>query len=366
MDNINPPVVTYPSNDLDDNEIIFSKGKHITVTNQFTCEPKAISFDKLKDFLNDQIVEKSKGHYWIDLQGLDENEISEVCDIMGVHNLTKKDIIKQETREKCEFFSNHIFMVINEIHYAEGSNVLVEETLNVVLFSRFIFTFHSDIMVSTYQVLRMMKYTTDEGLPNAPWMIYAYLDGIVDLYIDLVDKIMMETQSLDELVLVLSGMKQNELFTRIGLAGRRVTNLHSGVFGKSEIISVLLRDEKFIPTELLRYLRNVQDHVLRMLQKLNLTQRLLGNLNNIYMARVSLEVSDASNSVNRNMRKFTAISSIFIPMTLVTGIMGMNVRIPGMVGFPTGDSYWYFIGLMLIMLSFALTVTIIFKRIGWI
>eukprot|EP01133_Synstelium_polycarpum_P003585 gene3585-4103_t len=161
-----------------------------------------------------------------------------------------------------------------------------------------VLTFHSQGLISSSQVIRMIKYSATGSLPSAAWIIYAYLDGIVDLYIDLVDKIMMETQSLDELVLVLSGIKQNELFTRIGLAGRRVTNLHSGVFGK----------------------------------------------------RVSLEVSDASNSVNRSMRKFTAISTIFIPMSLLTGVMGMNVRLPGMVDFDGGDTYYYFIGIMTIMI----------------
>ncbi|KAF2077802.1 hypothetical protein CYY_000923 [Polysphondylium violaceum] len=343
-------------------QIIFSRGKHIVIINQRDSHHEQVTVEQLKVFLKKQIqldhlAEQQKDtenyqpepHFWIDLQGLDEDEISEVCDIMSVHPLTKKDIFRQETREKCEFFANHIFIVINEIHYADGSNVLVAGTLNMLLFNRMIFTFHNEALLSTHQVIRMLKYTQTGTIPSASWIIYAYLDGIVDIYIDLVDKIMLETQSLDELVLVLSGMKQNELFTRIGLASRRVTNLHSGVFGKSEIISVLLRDDKFIPKDLFRYLRNVQDHVLRMLQKLTLSQRLLGNLNNIYMARVSLEVSDASNSVNRNMRKFTAISTIFIPLTLLSGIMGMNVRVPGNVGFEHGDNYYFFIGIIGIM-----------------
>jgi len=362
-------------------QVIFSRGKHIVLINQKDNQHEQVTVEQLKVFLKKQIQldhlaeqqqqkdnenYQAEPHYWIDLQGLDENEISDICDIMSVHPLTKKDIFRQETREKCEFFANHIFIVINEIHYADGSNVLVAGTLNMLLFSRIIFTFHNEALLSTHQVIRMLKYTQTGTIPSASWIIYAYLDGIVDIYIDLVDKIMLETQSLDELVLVLSGMKQNELFTRIGLASRRVTNLHSGVFGKSEIISVLLRDDKFIPKDLFRYLRNVQDHVLRMLQKLTLSQRLLGNLNNIYMARVSLEVSDASNSVNRNMRKFTAISTIFIPLTLLSGIMGMNVRIPGNVGFEHGDNYYFFIGIVGIMVLFSIVVGYLFKRSKWL
>ncbi|EAL68196.1 hypothetical protein ACTFIW_003178 [Dictyostelium discoideum] len=351
---------------------LLSEGKHIFITNQTSLINELVSFEELKIFLKDQLNENNKEkmenkiHYWVDLQSLTNSEISEICDILSIHPLTKKDIIRQETREKCEFFSNHIFLVVSEIHYAPGSNVLVAGTLNMLLFPRIVFTFHQEELQSTYQVIRMMKYNQSGGLPSSGWMIYAFLDSIVDIYIDLVDKIMLETQSLDELVLVLSGIKQNELFTRIGLAGRRVTNLHSGVFGKSEIISVLLRDEKLIPIDMMRYLKNVQDHILRMLQKLTLSQRLLSNLNNIYMARVSLEVSDASNSVNRNMRKFTAISTIFIPLTLLAGIMGMNVRLPGMVGFPHGDSYYFFIGIILIMLLFSIIVGSLFKRAKWL
>ncbi|EGC29039.1 hypothetical protein DICPUDRAFT_51515 [Dictyostelium purpureum] len=354
------------------NKTILDEGRHIFITNQTTTVNEEVSFKELIEFLKEQMNDNNKDkyenkiHYWVDLQGIENDEISELCDLLSIHPLTKKDIIRQETREKCEFFSNHIFLVVNEIHYAPGSNVLVAATLNLLLFSRIVFTIHNEELLSTHQVIRMLKYTQNGGLPSSGWIIYAYLDSIVDIYIDLVDKIMLETQSLDELVLVLSGIKQNELFTRIGLAGRRVTNLHSGVFGKSEIISVLLRDEKLIPSDMMRYLNNVQDHVLRMLQKLALSQRLLSNLNNIYMARVSLEVSDASNSVNRNMRKFTAISTVFIPLTLLSGIMGMNVRFPGMVGFPGGDSYYYFIGILLIMLVFSVVVSSLFYRAKWL
>eukprot|EP01132_Coremiostelium_polycephalum_P004714 gene4714-5888_t len=369
LDVIHPPIISTRTVEKD---TLLSRGKHIVVTSQLASSSTQYTLEELKNFLKQQNDEtnsenpENKLHYWIDLQALEESEISEICDIMGIHHLTKKDIIRQETREKCEFFSNHIFIVVNELHYADGSNVLVTSSLNILLFHRLIFTIHSKGLLSTGQVVRMMKYSHTGTLPSSSWVIYAYLDGIVDLYIDLVDKIMLETQSLDELVLVLSGLKQNELFTRIGLAGRRVTNLHSGVFGKSEIISVLLRDEKFIPTDMIRYMRNVQDHVVRMLQKLTLSQRLLGNLNNIYMARVSLEVSDSSNAVNRNMRKFTAISTVFIPLTLLAGIMGMNVRIPGNVDFPNGDTYFFFIGIMGIMVLFAIVVTFLFKRAKWL
>ncbi|EGG20794.1 putative CorA family magnesium ion transporter [Cavenderia fasciculata] len=341
-------------------DIMFSREKQIVLTSQLNSTSTRITTNELVQLIKDKMhqpadnAKKDTTNYWIDLQSLSESDISDVCDLLGIHALTKKDIIKQETREKCEFFSNHIFVVVNEIHYEEGSNNLVSDSLNILLFDRFVFTFHSASLISTSQVMRMLKYSMTGTLPSAAWVIYAYLDGIVDLYIDLVDKIMMETQSLDELVLVLSGMKQDELFTRIGLAGRRVTNLHSGVFGK--------RDEKLIPQSLLRYLRNVQDHVVRMLQKLTLSQRLLGNLNNIYMARVSLEVSDASNSVNRSMRKFTAVSTIFVPLTFLAGIFGMNVKLPGM----DVDNYYSFIAIMLFMLLFGITVAFLFKRSGWL
>ncbi|GAM19108.1 hypothetical protein SAMD00019534_022830 [Acytostelium subglobosum LB1] len=350
-------------------DIMLSKGKHLVVSASDGTSTQ-YSYEDILEFFKERMSSDnndSKMNYWIEMQTLEESEITEICKTLGIHSLTVRDIIERETREKCEFFSNHLFVVVNEIHYEDGSNHLVSGVLNIILFKNMILTFHHEPLISTSQVMRMITYSPTGTLPSAAWIIYAYLDCIIDLYIDLVDKLMMETQSLDELVLVLTGMKQNELFTRIGMAGRRLVSLHSGVFGKSEIISIMLRDEKLIPSNMLRYLRNVQDHVFRMLQKLTLSQRLLANMNNIYMARMSLEVSESSNLINRSMRKFTAVSTVFVPLSLLSGIMGMNVYVPFMVGyFPGGHDYYAFIVVIIIMALFGSTTAFLFKKNGWI
>ncbi|GAM22520.1 hypothetical protein SAMD00019534_056950 [Acytostelium subglobosum LB1] len=348
-----------------DRDISLSSKKHIVVT--CSEDSKLYEFNEIIEFFKEKIHHPGdKKNYWIDFQSLENDEIMEICNLLGIHPLTQRDIIKEGTREKCEIFSKHLYVAVNELHYAEGSNHLVTGTLNIILFQNLVLTFHAHMLLSTSQVVRMIKYKEEGALSSSAWIIYAYLDSIVDLYVDLVEKIIMETESLDELVSLLSGLKQNELFTRIGLAGRRVTSLHSGIFEKSEIISVLLRDEKLIPLPLHSYLRNVQDSVVRMTQKLSLCRRLLGDLNNMYMARVSLEVSDHSNRMNITMRKFTAISSIFIPLICVTSVLGMNIKYPGMVEEDVNNNYNSFIGVMCGMIGFALISALLFKRAGWL
>ncbi|GAM25491.1 hypothetical protein SAMD00019534_086660 [Acytostelium subglobosum LB1] len=398
-----------------DNEPLLTNGKHIVLSMTSTHRSRSLTYDELMVFLKDR-ADKDIANLkdcWIDCQALDEKEINDICNELGVHYLTKKDIISQTTREKCEFFNNHVFVVVNEIHYEESSNNLVNGRLNLILFPKMMLTIHVRPLISTKQVLRMISYSptskfvhtpklggssrtststtsttsttntkgtslsvptsNDPGspqvnsLPSAPFILYSYLDVIVDIYTDLVDKIMYEIRSLDDIVMVLSGMRQEELNMRLGLASKRVTNLNNGVFGKSDIISVLLRvDERFIPKSTLRYLRNVQDHTVRLLQKLTLSQKLLSNLNNIYMARVSLEVSNSSNNIDKSMRKFTAISTIFTPVTLIAAIMGMNVRYPGIYGEPGGDNFYTFIGVLSFMALFATIIALLFKRYGWL
>ncbi|EFA81061.1 putative CorA family magnesium ion transporter [Heterostelium album PN500] len=123
---------------VENESLLLSTGKHIVLTTSGQQKAVGYTYDQIREVLCDfkqqqqqaQQNEKDKIssdrlHQWIDFQGLDERELNDICNLVGIHYLTKKDIINQGTREKCEFFQNHIFIVVNEIHYEEGSNNLV-------------------------------------------------------------------------------------------------------------------------------------------------------------------------------------------------------------------------------------------------
>eukprot|EP01113_Clastostelium_recurvatum_P007319 TRINITY_DN13402_c0_g1_i1.p1 TRINITY_DN13402_c0_g1~~TRINITY_DN13402_c0_g1_i1.p1 ORF type:complete len:481 (+),score=137.04 TRINITY_DN13402_c0_g1_i1:42-1484(+) len=306
---------------------------------------------------------------WIDFQGMELSDLQQVEQFFGLHHLTIEDILSTDTREKAERVPNHAYyyVVVNELHYKQYSNVLNEVNIVVLLFKNFLLTFHRSPVLCLHQVDRLLDFCPGKRIPSADWVLYALLDGIVDLYIMLVDQTVMEAESLDELVNVLTGVEQNELLARIGLAARRAAHLHTGLWNKREILSALMREDAPIIKDNRIYVQNVFDHVLRMFQKLKLGRQLLGSLNGVYMAKVNLELSLASNDVNIIMRKFASLSSIFLPLTLISGIFGMNVRVPGMIGEPdTPEGYGWFIGIMVFMVLLAIVIALAFRRFKWL
>eukprot|EP01112_Ceratiomyxa_fruticulosa_P009657 TRINITY_DN2528_c1_g1_i1.p1 TRINITY_DN2528_c1_g1~~TRINITY_DN2528_c1_g1_i1.p1 ORF type:complete len:473 (-),score=69.92 TRINITY_DN2528_c1_g1_i1:126-1544(-) len=303
------------------------------------------------------------GPIWIDFQGYEAADFHDIEHYFGIHHLTIEDILTHDTREKYEKVFNHDYhhVVINELHYKEYSNVLNSSNLSILLYKNFILTFHENPLLCVHQVVRMLEYCPGKRLPSADWVLYALLDGIIDLYVMLVEQTILEAESLDDLVLVLSGIEQNELLSRIGLASRRASNLYSGLWNKREILGALTREDSPISKNNKIYMQNVFDHLLRIHQKLKLARETLGSLNNIYMAKVNLELTVSSNQVNVVMRKFGAVSIIFMPLTLITGVFGMNVRVPGMIGTDLGPMNWFW-GIISFFVAFGVTIAFIFYR----
>eukprot|EP01113_Clastostelium_recurvatum_P021380 TRINITY_DN2532_c0_g1_i3.p1 TRINITY_DN2532_c0_g1~~TRINITY_DN2532_c0_g1_i3.p1 ORF type:complete len:575 (-),score=119.86 TRINITY_DN2532_c0_g1_i3:22-1746(-) len=306
---------------------------------------------------------------WIDFQGMDHADMPQIGDFFGLHFLTLEDIMASDTREKAEHVPSHAyhFVVAAEMRYKEYSNVLETVTLSALLYHNFILTFHDKPLLSLHQVMRLLDFCPDQRIPSSDWVLYALLDGIIDLYENLVSQTALEAESLDELVIVLPSSQHEEMLSRISAACRKSAKLYSSLWNKKEILTSLNRDTAPISRSTRIYMLNVQDHVLRMDQKLKLARNLLSELNSTYMAKISIELSEASNRVNIIMRKFAVISSIFLPLTLISGIFGMNVRIPGMIGFDdTPPGYEAFIALMAIMVGLAILMMIVFKIAKWL
>jgi len=192
------------------------------------------------------------------------------------------------------------------------------------------------------------------------------MDGIADIYMGMVDQVVREADSLEDLVMLLTGVDQTELLERIGYANRLAGFIKSGLYSKMEILSSLQQNEK-IPKHIQLYLQNVSDHVVRSDQKLKLARATIGSLNEAYLAKVSIELSEAANRMNVVMRRLSALSAVFLPLTLVSGIFGMNVRVPGMIGMPgTPDGFQWFVGIMIFMVLVALGIALSFKKKNWL
>lgn len=103
-----------------------------------------------------------------------------------------------------------------------------------------------------------------------------------------------------------------------------------------------------------------------MFDEIEAARETLGNLNNTYLARVSIEVAEASNGMNVVMKKFNAMAAIVLPMTVVTGMWGMNVPVPGQEGATEPPNLGWFLGITAGLVVFAIVAALLFKKIKWL
>jgi len=348
----------------DDKPGLFSKTKRIAIISTILDIHQSYSWDQLNEYLENPF--KKPGPLWIDFQGMDADDMSLVTKRFKLHPLTVEDCLHLDTREKLEIFDDYFFVVANEVHYMEYSNVLNNINVCIVIYADTILTFHASPLQCFDEVVRKMEFQVGRDIASTDWLMYSLLDGIIDLYMMLVDQLVKEAEVLDSLVLVLSGVDQTELLERIGYANRHAGHIKSGLWSKREILQALRTTDR-ISKSVALYLQNVTDHAVRCNQKLKLAMETLGSLNSVYLTKVSVELAVASNRMNTVMRRLASVGAIFLPLTLIAGIFGMNVRVPGMIGFPDSpNGYGWFIGIMLFMVALAFLIASFFKKQKWL
>lgn len=176
----------------------------------------------------------------------------------------------------------------------------------------------------------MQQIKRAKGIHSAGWILYAIIDHIIDMHILLVNQIVLEGEALEQLVMVLSEKEQDDMLLRLAVARRRLANMIARLLPKRAILHFLIRrEDPLIHNTVKIYLRDVLDHVVRMIEKLKITNSLLDSVNQTYLAKVSIAVSKASNDANSIMKAFGAVATVFLPLSFLTGLFGMNVRVPG-------------------------------------
>jgi Mg2+ and Co2+ transporter CorA len=204
------------------------------------------------------------------------------------------------------------------------------------------------------------------GMPPPDWIVYALFDTIVDAHIPMVDAMVAETTTLDNLSLTLLLEDQGDFFSRIRLANARLGRLRDTLLVKQEVLSQLTTrsSTEFISETTKLYLRDVLDQVKQLLQKTEVSSNTLNCIPTTYLARLSVESAIQANQLAKVMKQLAAITLLMLPATLITGIFGMNVSYPGMVG--DEESYGPFFGICGGLLIMIAVFAFIMRRKKWL
>ena len=273
--------------------------------------------------------------WWLDVLCPTDQEMKILARTFGIHPLTTEDILMEETREKIELFRNYYLVCFRSFDQDPYSPTYLEPlNMYIVVFREGTLSFHFRHTPHPHNVRRRIKQLKDYINVTADWISYALIDDITDAFAPLIQSIEFEVDSIDELVLILKEAEQSDMLRRIGTCRKKVMGLLRLMGNKADVIKGLAKRSNEYwsvapKSDIGMYLSDIQDHLITMTQNLNHYEMILSRSHSNYLAQISIEMTDANNQINDVLSKLTALGTIIVPMNVITGLWGMNVRVPG-------------------------------------
>ncbi len=291
---------------------------------------------------------------WINIDGVHKlDNIEKIGKQFKIHPLVLEDIMHTEQRPKMEDFEDYLFIVLKMFQYDEKENETKTEQVSIILSSNYIISFQED-EGDVFDLIRE-RIRTDRGRirkMGVDYLAYSLIDAIVDNYFMVLEKIGERIEDIED------DMIKNptpEVLHTIHSVKRELIFLRKSVWPLREVISRLERWESpLINKSIDIYLRDVYDHTIQVIDALETFRDMLSGMLDIYLTSVS-------NRMNEVMKVLTIIATIFIPLTLVAGIYGMNFKY-----MPELEAPWGYPMVYAIMLAISAVMLVYFRRKRWL
>ena len=291
---------------------------------------------------------------WLNVDGLHEVDIVEtIGTFYDVHPLVLEDILHTNQRPKLEVFDDYLFIVVRMLSFDEKESKIVSEQVSLVLGENYVISFQElegDVLDPLRERIRKGKGRIREL--GTDYLTYAILDVVIDNYYVILEKIGEEIERFEEDLMF--EPKQN-LLQDIYSLKREILFLRKSVWPLREAVSALEKSESRLISKKTRpFLRDLYDHTIQVIDTIETSRDLLAGMLDLYLSSVS-------NKMNEVMKVLTIIATIFIPLTFIAGIYGMNFQYMPELGWHWG--YFVIWGVMLIV---ALVMVIYFRRKKWL
>ena len=288
---------------------------------------------------------------WINVEGLHKPELIEhLGKIYNIHPLTMEDIVHVDQRPKFEDFEHYVVAIMKMISYSEQVD---SEQLAIVLCENTVISFQEPHSGDAFDIIRnrLRQCKGRVRKLGADYLAYALMDAVVDCYFTAIEKIGDKIEEIEEDII--SNSNKKSLLELYHLK-REMIYLRKQVWPMRDMINNMIRSETtLINPSSDMYLRDLSDHVTRIIDTVETYRDLLSGIMDIYL-------STNANRMNEVMKVLTIMSSIFIPVTFIAGVYGMNFD--NMPELHTRNGYFVICG---VMLSIIVGLMIYFKRKKW-
>ncbi|MDX2247036.1 MAG: magnesium/cobalt transporter CorA [Bacteroidia bacterium] len=290
---------------------------------------------------------------WINVDGIHEPEvINKICEKFCIHPLTREDIVNTSLRPKVEEYDTYCFVVMKMIYLYEESGQILIEQVSFVLGENYIITFQEqfgDVFESVRN--RIKQEGSRIRKRKSDYLLYALMDVILSNYFIVLDKLEDKIENLEERMY---NHSHSQILQEIQILKRELIFLRRAVFPLREVINQIVRSEATVVSSSVQvYYRDLYDHIYQVVDTIETFRELLSELHDLYL-------SEVSNRMNEIMKVLTIISTIFMPLTFIAGIYGMNFKY-----MPELKWHWGYPAIWGIMATMALGMIFYFRRKKW-
>ena len=291
---------------------------------------------------------------WINVDGVhDVGFIQRLGENFGLHPLIIEDIVNTQQRPKMEETENYIYIVLKMLYFDDKENETQVEQVSVVFGKNFVISFQEregDIFEAIRGRIRTGKGRIRKM--GSDYLAYALVDAVVDHYFIILEK---DGEKIEELEDKVVSDPNPETLQEIHRLKREMIFLRRSVWPLRELINSLERGESFLVQKATRiYLRDVYDHTIQVIDTVETYRDMLSGMHDTYLSSVS-------NRMNEVMKVLTIIATIFIPLTFLAGIYGMNFEF-----MPELKWRWAYFGVWGVIIVIAIAMVIYFRRKKWL
>ncbi len=311
---------------------------------------KEIKYKKVEDCFS---FKNKRSVTWVNIDGINDTDIiSKIGKNFDIHSLVLEDILNTDQRPKLEDYDNYIFIVLKMLHLDENNNITIEQ-ISFILTRNMVISFQEmkgDVFDSIRERIRNNKGRIRKM--GADYLLYSLIDSIVDNYFLILEKISEKIETIEEELI------ENpipETLQEIYRLKREMIFLRKSIWPLREVISGLMREEsRLIRKTTNIFLRDLYDHTIQVIDTVESFRDMISGMLDIYMSSVS-------NKMNEVMKVLTIFAAIFIPLTFIAGVYGMNFTV-----MPELTWVWGYPMALFIMISVACIMLVYFKRKKWL
>lgn len=336
---------------------LFYNGEHKTEKIQLTlieygkdfCEKKELK--KIEECFNKRDSDSVK---WINIEGLhDVSIIEKIGREFKLHPLMLEDILNISQRPKMDDYEDYILVTLKMVYYNTKVKEIVTEQVSLVLIDNYVFSFQEfegDVFDQVRERIQTGKGNIRKQ--RADYLVYALIDAIVDSYFFILEQV---GDTSEEIEHQLMEEPKKEVLQGIYNLKREMIYLSNSIWPLREVVGNLTRtDSQLIKQNTSLYLRDVYDHILQVID-------IIESYRDIMTGMLDTYLSSIGNKTNDVMKILTIFSAIFIPLTFLAGIYGMNFRYFPELDLPGAYPAFWIVTLAIIALMLGY-----FKRKKWL